>query len=109
MSEGSESSGRKKNSTIRMPSSFYVLSMKTSQVFSFFLKMPLGPLSHHSPEDKRIADLTGLSQTIVIALAFIVKYLSAFGLSNALLEMKFFEKFAARTQMLLDAKTIRNL
>ncbi|KAF8580675.1 hypothetical protein K439DRAFT_1356338 [Ramaria rubella] len=56
-----------------------------------------------------VSSLAGLPKQVVIALALAVKHLLAFGLSDALLQIKYFHPFATRAHMLLDTSTIRNL
>lgn len=45
----------------------------------------------------------------MVALAHAIQYLSTFGIANAFLETKFFNKFTAKTHMLLAANTLTNL
>jgi hypothetical protein len=50
-----------------------------------------------------------LPKRVITALAHTINYLSAFGLADALLETKFFNKFTTRAHMLLAANTLANL
>lgn len=56
-----------------------------------------------------MAVITDLPKRVVVALAHILKHLSAFGLSDAFLETKYFSQFTSRTHMLLAANTLSNL
>ena len=56
-----------------------------------------------------MATVTGFPKPVVVALAHAIQYLSAFGIADALLETKFFTKFATRAHMLLAANTLTNL
>lgn len=56
-----------------------------------------------------MAEVTAFPQRVVIALAHVIKYLSNFGIADALLETKFFSEFTTRTHMLLAANTLINL
>ncbi len=56
-----------------------------------------------------MAELTDFPNRIIVALAHAIEYLSAFGVADALLETKFFNKFTARAHMLLAANTLVNL
>ncbi|EKM83024.1 hypothetical protein AGABI1DRAFT_34226 [Agaricus bisporus var. burnettii JB137-S8] len=58
---------------------------------------------------KLMAEVTAFPQRVVIALAQVIKYLSNFGIADALLETKFFSEFTTRTHMLLAANTLINL
>lgn len=58
---------------------------------------------------KLMAEITDFPKCVVVTLAHSVKYLSEFGLADALFETKFFTKFATRTHMLLAANTLINL
>ena len=58
---------------------------------------------------KLVADVTNFPHQVVIALAHVMKYLSAFDVADALLETKFFTKFTERTHMLLNGNTLTNL
>lgn len=58
---------------------------------------------------KLTADVTSFPQQVVIALAHVVKYLSAFDVADALLETQFFTKFTERSHMLLNGNTLTNL
>ena len=55
------------------------------------------------------AAVTSFPQQVVIALAHVMKYLSTFKVADALLETRFFTKFAQRTHMLLNGNTLTNL
>ena len=46
---------------------------------------------------------------VTVALAHIIKHLTAFDIADVLLEAKFFDKFSSRTHMLLGANTLANL
>jgi DNA mismatch repair protein MSH3 len=56
-----------------------------------------------------MAAVTDFPKRIVIALAQTIKHLSAFGLADAFLETKFFNKFTTKAHMLLAANTLNNL
>lgn len=56
-----------------------------------------------------IAQITDFPHGVVVALAHAVKYLSDFGIADALFETKFFTKFGSRVHMLLTANTLTNL
>lgn len=56
-----------------------------------------------------MAEITDFPNRVVVALAHAVKYLSTFGIADALFETKFFCKFTTRTHMLLAANTLINL
>lgn len=58
---------------------------------------------------KLLAEITAFPQRVVIALAHAIQYLSEFHIADALLETKFFTKFATRAHMLLAANTLTNL
>jgi DNA mismatch repair protein MSH3 len=79
------------------------------------LSVPVRPRLVHSWSSiylcagKLMAEITDFPKRVVVALAHSIKYLSEFGLADALLETKFFNKFATRTHMLLAANTLINL
>ncbi|KAF8631445.1 hypothetical protein AX17_005122 [Amanita inopinata Kibby_2008] len=58
---------------------------------------------------KLLATVVDFPRRVTIALAHVIKHLSAFGIADALLETKFFEKFTTRAHMLLAANTLSNL
>lgn len=60
-------------------------------------------------QGKLMAEVTDFPKRVVVALAHAIKYLSAFGVADALLETKFFSKFTTRAHMLLAANTLVNL
>ncbi|KIJ68934.1 hypothetical protein HYDPIDRAFT_80554 [Hydnomerulius pinastri MD-312] len=53
--------------------------------------------------------IANLPQQVVIALAHVIKYLSAFSIADAFLGARFFTKFTNRMHMLLNANTLTNL
>ncbi|EKM55929.1 uncharacterized protein PHACADRAFT_96015 [Phanerochaete carnosa HHB-10118-sp] len=55
------------------------------------------------------AAVTIFPKGVVVALAHLVKYLSGFDVADALLETRFFARFAERTHMLLNGNTLTNL
>ena len=60
-------------------------------------------------QGKLIAEAIDFPKRVIIALAHVIKHLSAFGIADAFAESKFFTKFATRAHMLLSANTIINL
>lgn len=56
-----------------------------------------------------MAEITDFPKHVVVALAHAIKHLSAFGIADALLETKFFNKFTTKAHMLLAANTLINL
>ncbi|KAF5330723.1 hypothetical protein D9619_005575 [Psilocybe cf. subviscida] len=65
--------------------------------------------SENFKSGKLLAEITAFPQRVVIALAHAIQYLSEFHIADALLETKFFTKFATRAHMLLAANTLTNL
>jgi hypothetical protein len=59
--------------------------------------------------DQIASAITDLPQLVVVALAVTFKHLSAFGLSDPLLQIQCFHKFVTRAYMSLDASTLKNL
>ena len=53
--------------------------------------------------------MASFPKDVVVALAHLVKYLSAFDVADALLETQFFSRFTERTHMLLNGNTLTNL
>ena len=58
---------------------------------------------------KLLAAVVDFPKPVTIALAQIIKHLTAFGLADVLLEAKLFDKFSSRVHMLLGANTLANL
>ena len=56
-----------------------------------------------------MAAVIDFPKLVVIALAHAIRYLSAFGIEDALLETEFFTKFTTQAHMLLAANTLTNL
>ena len=56
-----------------------------------------------------MAAVIDFPKLVVIALAHAIRYLSNFGIADALLETKFFTKFTTQAHMLLAANTLTNL
>lgn len=56
-----------------------------------------------------MAAVTDFPKPVVVALGHAIRYLSAFGIADTLLETKFFTKFTTRAHMLLAANTLTNL
>lgn len=59
--------------------------------------------------DGLVAELADLPKHVIVALALILEHLSAFELSDVLLEAKFFTRFTNRTHMVLNSTTLNNL
>jgi DNA mismatch repair protein MSH3 len=60
-------------------------------------------------DNTTLATITGFPRAVVVALAHAIEYLSTFGVQHALLETRFFARFAERTCMLLGSNTLTNL
>jgi DNA mismatch repair protein MSH3 len=56
-----------------------------------------------------MAEITDFPKGVLVALAHAIKHLSMFGIADALLETRFFSRFASRAHMLLAANTLTNL
>lgn len=81
-----------------------------SKISGFYTdKTKTGVASESFTSGKLLAESIGLPKRVITALAHTIKYLSAFGLADALLETKFFNKFTTRAHMLLAANTLANL
>ncbi len=56
-----------------------------------------------------MAEVADFPKQVIIALAQIIEYLSAFCVADALLAANFFSKFTTRAHMLLNGNTLTNL
>ena len=56
-----------------------------------------------------MAAVADFPKRVIVVLAHTIKYLSAFGIADAFLETKFFNKFTTRAHMLLNGNTLTNL
>jgi DNA mismatch repair protein MSH3 len=63
----------------------------------------------HQDANTALATITAFPRAVVVALAHAITYLSGFGIEPALLQTRFFARFAERTAMLLGANTLNNL
>ncbi|KAF8626218.1 hypothetical protein AX15_004907 [Amanita polypyramis BW_CC] len=58
---------------------------------------------------KLLAAAVDFPKRVTIALAHVIQHLATFGISDVLLETKFFDRFSSRIHMLLGANTLSNL
>jgi DNA mismatch repair protein MSH3 len=77
------------------------------QVLYLFILIPVDTSDLRA--GKLLAAVVDFPKAVTIALAHIIKHLTAFGLADVLLEAKLFDKFSSRVHMLLGANTLTNL
>ncbi|KLO18801.1 hypothetical protein SCHPADRAFT_819209 [Schizopora paradoxa] len=110
MSENVDTKDKKKTRIERIKKSLgYTQAFQGLSEFYSQKEKARSTASSNYTSGKLLADVSGLPQKVVIALAHVHNYLATFGLSEVLSQTDFFSKFTERQHMLLNANTLANL
>ncbi|KAF8894689.1 muts domain V-domain-containing protein [Infundibulicybe gibba] len=80
-----------------------------SLVSEFYTQKRSASISENFKTGKLMAVATDFPKRVIVALAHLIKHLSAFSIADALLETRFFNKFTTMAHMLLASNTLTNL
>ncbi|KAI3610488.1 dna mismatch repair protein msh3 [Moniliophthora roreri] len=84
--------------------------MTYTEAFEYISSIHGRIFSGNEKAGKRLAEVSGLPRRVVVALAHIIQYLSAFDIVDALFEAEYFERFTIHSRsMLLGVNTLSNL